>query len=72
MLLGWSGIMKFIHLKNKKFYFFQRIIRRKYLNTYVITMGAHMQKQKCREVNEQSREKIHREENIEKYFRPSC
>lgn len=31
-----------------------------------------MQKQKCREVNEQSREKIHREENIEKYFRPSC
>ncbi|PEA54059.1 hypothetical protein CON64_15795 [Bacillus pseudomycoides] len=52
--------------------FFQRFIQRENLNTHVIIMGAILQKQKFREENRKSGVKIQREENIEKYFRPSC
>ena len=67
-----SRIMKFFHLKDKKFPFFHRFIQRENLNKHAIIMGAILQKQKCREGNEQSGVRIQREKNIEKYFRPSC
>ncbi|ENQ3106957.1 hypothetical protein SAMN04488168_108119 [Bacillus sp. 491mf] len=61
--------MKGFHLKDKKFAFFQRFIQRKNLNTCEIIMGAMFQKQKYKVGNGQSDD---REENLEKYFRPSC
>ncbi|CAG9614590.1 hypothetical protein BACCIP111899_03823 [Bacillus rhizoplanae] len=58
--------MKLLNIKGNKFPFFRRFVKSQNLNKCAIVMGGILQKQKCREENEQS------DENIEKYFRPSC
>lgn len=44
--------MKLLHLKDKKFSFFQQLIKRKNLNTCALVMGGIFQKQKYRDGNE--------------------